>query len=172
MKLAAKVTGIESVQAEVSRLTAKGLDLLKGAVAESAEAVAGRVKSNLSGRVLGGKGTLRNSVSVRFFQSQSAVWAQVGADWYPGGFWERGSRGQQDVRSYYRSVKHGPAMKLMRYTRRGKLRTVRNFKTGAVRVSAYHRVTDGTPRQFLRPENQAEAPVLRSKVADIAGGSI
>lgn len=169
IRLDAKVYGMEAVQRDFDLADASVRDRLRAAVQESAGRALHIARKNLAGGVLRQKtGRLADSVAMVYRESPTGAYAKIGSDYYIGRFWELGFDGKMKVRAHFRSVKGRQRFTVSKMTRRGKVRPVRVFETGAVPVKAYERAQDGRPRKWLAPSLEAVRADFRAKAAEIA----
>jgi hypothetical protein len=168
IELKGRVSGYEAVHADIVKLEARIHDELKGAVERAVERCLAIANANLNGGVLHQRtGRLAASLTAQFHESGKALWSKLGAMDYVGRFWERGFNGDQHVKGHWRRIKHGPAMAVVKVSRRGKVRATKRYATGASWIREHDRRTDGTPRPWLSPALEAVRHQFREDVRKI-----
>jgi len=139
-------------------------------VRETADRVRDIITNELSGGVLNRRtGRLYGSIMQDLQRDSAHLWARIGVTDYIGRFWERGFRGDQHVRSHLRAIKTGSRLEVIKTTRRGTIRRVRVFRTGATVVKEHDRTVDGAARPFLSPAIEQVRADFMSRMQDLAG---
>lgn len=148
IRVKGKISGLESVVANIEALPESVLRGAMTVVEKYAALIEAEQIANVSGRYLNSKGQLRSSIRASLYRDARHVYAMVGTEFYLGRIWNRGFNGDMRVKGHLRATGRGKRLEVLKLSRRGRVRRSRVYETGALPVKPYRRVQDGRPRPW------------------------